>query len=101
VLPFLVLLRAEGHDLSPRCASFHKWETRKAREDTVPHERGLKPVPPFEFFPCSRRFPKLASVACPPVTRRPVSRNPAVLVKPLASRHLTVAHRPLSSLAWG
>jgi hypothetical protein len=52
-------------------------ETRKARKDTVPHERGLLPMLPSEFLSLLSPIPKLASVARPPTARQRLTRHPA------------------------
>ncbi len=97
---FFCALRADfGANLLHAC----KWsKTRKARKDAMPHERGLKPVPPSEFFPSP--IPKLASAARSPVTRRPVFQEPSrpgQSIGVMALNCCASTRLPECSLAWG
>ena len=88
------------YDSGTRRADFPKMgtprsrETQKAREDTMPHERGPLPVLPSEFFCLLSPIPKLASAARSPATLA-VNKKPACrLVKPLTQRHLSANRIP-------
>jgi len=90
---FTVLVRVER--ISTKMVICRSQETRKAREDTMPHERGPLPVLPSEFFCLLSPIPKLASAARSPATRtvngNPTSRSS----KPLTKRHLSTTRYPL------
>ena len=60
-------------------------ETQRARKDAMPHERGLPPVPPSDFFCIVNADPKTRFCRPPPATRQPSAGIPPI---PLTLRHL-------------
>jgi len=57
-----------------------------AREDAIPHERGLLPVPPSDFCCTAIADPKARFCCPPPANRHPSPGNPPI---PLTREHLT------------
>jgi hypothetical protein len=63
----------------------------KAREDAIPHERGLLPVPPSDFCCIAIADPKARFCCSPPASRHPSTGNPPI---PLTLGHLTPRSYP-------
>ena len=84
-----ILHPAPGQAAPTDCATYRTRETRKARKDAMPHERGILPVLPSEFLCPLSPIPKLALM----LARQPlaaVNRSPVYPVDPQAlnySRH--------------
>ena len=73
-------------------------ETRKARKDAMPHERGSTPVPPIEFSSIALADRKIRIRRECPAARPPSTAARLTLGKPLTQKNLTRNTRSHRSL---
>ena len=71
-------------------------ETRKARKDAMPHERGSTPVPPIEFSSIALADRKIRFRRESPAARPPSTAAPPDPGKTADSKELDSKHPPLS-----
>jgi hypothetical protein len=74
-------------------------ETRKARKDAMPHERGSSPVPPIEFSSIVLADRKIRFRRESPAARPPSTAAPPDPGKTADSKELDSKHPPLSIAA--
>ena len=98
VSPLKIFLRFR-QVLSKIALTCRSWETRIAREDAMPHERGLMPVPPPEIFCNPLADPKTRF--CRPLANRQLQAQPHLKNSgnSLTLRHLITA-RDRCQTAW-